>query len=308
MTLCNFIASILRSHGDSRTPTVALGVTGALNVLLNVIFVRAAGMNVAGVALATLASNVICALWLIFILLRHDGEIKLVIKELKIDFAVLRKILYIGVPSGVQSMVFQFANLYLQSAINSLGTVSMAACAASRNIESMIYNVLQSFGYACSTFVGQNHGANNDRRCGMTIKRCLILDYVFTSSVCGIIILFRYQIMGLFNSDPEVIEQSCIRLLLLFLSYAFSVSYEICSGYMRGFGRPLSPTIISLICICGIRFFWVAVIFPSHRDFTSLMAVFPISIGVTSLVIALWTFVFAKKRKRSQNADLPNCT
>ena len=300
--LCSFIASILRSHGDSRTPMIALTAAGGLNVLLNVVFVRVCGMTVEGVAWATLASNAICALWLIFFLMRHDGEIKLDVRSLRIDFGVLRRILYIGVPSGVQSMVFQFANLYLQSAINSLGTVAMAACAAARNIEGMIYEILQSFGYACATFVGQNHGAGNDRRCRETIKKCLALDYLVTAAICGVIFVFRYQIMGLFNPDPDVIGHSCIRLTFLFVSYFFSVAYEICSGYLRGYGRPLAPTVISLVFICGIRLLWVAFVFPAHGDFTSLMTVFPVSIGATSVIVFVWTVVFDVRRKKAAAA------
>ena len=196
-------------------------------------------------------------------------------------------------------MVCQFANVYLQSAINTLGTVSIAACAAASNIEGMIYHVLQGFGYACATFVGQNHGAGNDERCVKTVKKCFWLDYLFTVSICAVVLLLRYRIMGLFNSDPEVVDQACIRIILLFISYIFSISYEICSGYMRGYGKPLSPTIISLVCICGIRFLWIMLFFPYHHDFTSLMLVFPISIAVTAITISLRTLFFEIGRKKT---------
>ena len=299
MMLCNYISAILRSRGDLRTPMIAMSVSGVLNVILNLILVILLGMTVDGVALATLISNTVCAAWLVMTLIFNDGDIRLDLRSLKIDAKILKKILFIGLPAGVQSMVFQIANLYVQSAVNSLGTVAMAACAASGNVEGFIYDILQSFGYACATFVGQNTGAGNDRRCAKVLRRCFALDYLLTASVCLVLVLLRYRVMALFNPDPGVIEFACVRMLFLFVSYIFSIPYEICSGYLRGYDDPLPPSIIALVAICGIRFAWIAFYFPYHREFTSLMLVFPVSIGITAIVVSLWALVFGVRRKKN---------
>ena len=299
MMICNYISAILRSRGNMHTPLITLSVTGVLNVILNLIFVVGLKMTVDGVALATLASNIVCALWLVLTLIRSKSDVALKRRYLKIDKNCLKKILFIGLPSGAQSMVFQVANLYVQTAINSLGTVAMAACAASGSIEGAVYDILQSFGYACATFVGQNSGAGNDRRCSKTICRCLALDYLFTVGICAAITVFRYNILAMFNPDPAVIEAASVRMMFLFASYLFSIPYEICSGYLRGYDDPLPPSVISLAAICGVRFAWIFLYFPSHHDLISLSLVFPISIGITALLISIWTLIFAVRRRRA---------
>ena len=302
MMLCNFIATILRNHGDSATPMVTLSLTGALNVGLNVLFVRAFGMSVEGVALATLISYLICAVSMLVILMRREGDIRLVPRKLKIDPGTLKNIMYIGLPSGVQSMVFQFANIYLQSAINSLGTTAMAASAAASHPEGIVYYVVQGFGYACAAFVGQNNGAGDHRRCAAALRRCLLLDFIIAGGLSVLAALFRNEIMWLFNPDPEVIRLACVRFLLLLLGYMFCIAYEVFSGYLRGYSKPIVPTIISIVCICVIRISWVAFYFPSHRDFFSLMVVFPISLGMAALALAVASLVFAAERRKRERA------
>lgn len=302
--LYNFEAAIFRSQGDTRTPMIALTSSGVLNVGLNILFVCVFHMTVDGVALATIISNFLSAVLLLIILIRKSDDFHLSLRDLKIDGKTMKKIIKIGLPSGVQSMVFQIANIYLQSAVNSLGTTVMAASAAAYNIEAFSYHLIGSFGQACTTFVGQNHGAGNDERCVKTVRWCLLLDYILTIIVCSTCLLFRYQILSLFNTDPEVIRNGYIRLYMLFGSYLFSILMEVYSGYMRGYGKPLPPTVITLVFVCGIRFFWIYKIFPLHPTFITIIAVFPISISITAIVITVWAIVYRKKhvlKKYSEN-------
>ena len=166
--LYNFEAAIFRSVGDTKVPLIALTVSGVLNVILNLFFVIVLKMNVNGVAIATVLSNAVSSVLLLRRLL-HGDLVRVELKQLRIDPAIFRKIMRIGLPAGIQSAIFSVSNIIIQSAINSLGTVVMAASSAAFNIEIIAYDVLNSFSQACTTFVGQNYGAGKIDRCKKTM-------------------------------------------------------------------------------------------------------------------------------------------
>ncbi|MBQ5401084.1 MAG: MATE family efflux transporter, partial [Treponema sp.] len=178
--LYNFESAIFRSRGNTRLPLVALLISGVVNVILNLFFVLVLKMTVDGVALATVISNLISSAMLFVFLLKSDDKIKVSFSKLKIDLEVLGKMLKIGVPSGLQGMVFSLSNIVVQSAINSLGATVMAASAAAFNLEIFSFYMMNSFGQACTTFVGQNFGARQNERCKKILRTCLILCLVFT--------------------------------------------------------------------------------------------------------------------------------
>ena len=188
--LYNFEAAIFRSVGDTKTPLAALAFSGVLNVLLNLFFVAVLHMTVNGVAIATVISNAISSVLLFIKLRRTNGIIHLEAKELKIDSASLKNILRIGLPAGIQSAVFAVSNIVILSAINSLGTVVMAASSAAYNIEIITYDILNSFSQACTTFVGQNVGAGEMKRCRRTLFLCLAEGIVTLSLAVALILLF----------------------------------------------------------------------------------------------------------------------
>lgn len=234
--LYNFEAAIFRSVGDTKTPLAALAFSGVLNVLLNLFFVAVLHMTVNGVAIATVISNAISSVLLFIKLRRTNGIIHLEAKELKIDSASLKNILRIGLPAGIQSAVFAVSNIVIQSAINSLGTVVMAASSAAYNIEIITYDILNSFFQACTTFVGQNVGAGEMKRCRRTLFLCLSEGIVTLSLAVALILLFGKTLLAFFNRDPEVVETRHIRLMMVMLSHTFSLFYEVMAGYLRGFG------------------------------------------------------------------------
>lgn len=164
--LYNFEAAIFRSTGDTKTPLVVLTVAGILNVLLNLFFVAVLHMTVNGVAIATVVSNAVSSILLLRRLIKTDEWTHVELKELQIDKTILQQITRIGLPAGIQSAVFALANVVIQSAINSLGTVVMAASSAAFNIEVFAYDVLNSFSQACTTFVGQNYGVGDTYNTG----------------------------------------------------------------------------------------------------------------------------------------------
>ncbi len=285
--LYNFEAAIFRSVGDTKVPLIALACSGVLNVILNLFFVAVLGMTVNGVAIATVISNALSSLILFIRLMRSDKYIRLSPRELRIDGQSLKLILRIGLPAGIQSAVFSFSNIVIQSAINSLGKVVMAASSAALNIELLAYYVLNSFSQACTTFVGQNYGARQIDRCRKTLLLSIIEDFIASAAAIGIVLLTGRFLLSIFNSDPEVIEIGYTRLIILFSAYVFSMLYEVLSGYMRGFGISLVPAILTTIGVCGIRIFWINFVFPQNPTFTTIMTVYPISLSSTALLIGI---------------------
>ena len=295
--LYNFESAVFRSCGDTRTPLIALIISGVLNVALNVTFVMAFGMDVDGVAIATVTSNLISAVILFIALIKTELVIRVNIRNLRVDLSVLGEVLKIGVPAGIQGMIFSFANIIIQSAVNSLGTTVMAASSAAFNLEIFAYYIMNSFGQACTTFTGQNFGAGKAGRCRKTLKLCLIQSFIGTGTVCVIILSFGNQLMSIFNQDPEVIRTGIVRLEYIFFAYIFSFAQEALSGYLRGFGVSFIPALCSIIGICGIRLSWIFTIFKANPAFTTIMQVYPVSLGTTSMIILIVTLIIRPSRR-----------
>ena len=304
--LYNFEAAIFRSIGDTKVPLIALACSGVLNVILNLFFVAVLGMTVNGVAIATVISNALSSLILFIRLIRTDKYIKLEPRSLRIDGQSMKLILKIGLPAGIQSAVFSLSNIVIQSAINSLGKVVMAASSAALNIELLAYYVLNSFSQACTTFVGQNYGARQIDRCRKTLLLSILEDFIASAIAIGIVLLSGRFLLSIFNSDPEVIEIGYTRLIYLFSAYVFSMLYEVLSGYMRGFGISLIPAILTTIGVCGIRIFWINFVFPQNPTFTTIRTVYPISLSSTALLIGIALLCFRPAhryfKKEKENA------
>ncbi len=301
--LYNFEAAIFRSTGDTKTPLVILTISGILNVLLNLFFVAVLHMTVNGVAIATVVSNCISSVLLFYRLVKTDGWIHVERKKLRIDREILVQIMRIGLPAGIQSAVFAVANIVIQSAINSLGTIVMAASSAAYNIEIFAYDVLNAFSQACTTFVGQNYGAGQLRRCRKVLILCIVEDAIATASAIVLILLTGKALLSLFNSDPQVVSVGYTRLIMVFSAYTFSMLYENMSGYMRGFGFSLIPAVVTTLGICGVRIFWILAVFPSHETFVGILTAYPVSLSVTALLIFIVLAIYhPAKRLQTEEA------
>ena len=239
--LYNFEAAIFRSVGETKIPLMALLASGILNVILNLFFVAVLHMTVNGVAIATVISNAVSSVLLYRKLRQTTQDIHLDPKLLRIDIGILKRILQIGLPAGVQSAVFALSNIVIQSAINSLGTVVMAASSAAFNIEVITYDILNSFSQACTTFVGQNFGAGELRRCKRTLLLCIAEGILVLAVAIATILFFGKSLLAIFSSDPEVVATGYIRLMMVVLSHSFSLLYDVMSSYLRGFGISLVP-------------------------------------------------------------------
>lgn len=295
--LYNFEAAIFRSLGNTQTPLIALVISGILNVILNLFFVWGLGMDVDGVATATVISNFASSVILFVALVKTELAIRINPKKLRIHGDVLVQILRIGIPAGIQGMIFSFANIIIQSAVNSLGTTVMAASSAAYNLEIFSYYIMNSFGQACTTFVGQNYGARKSSRCRKVLKLCLLQSAVSTAVASGLILLFSRPLLSIFNADPDVIAAGRIRLQYIFFAYLFSFAQEVLSGYLRGFGVSFIPAACSVIGICGVRLTWIFTVFRQKPSFTVIMQVYPLSLGITAAVI-LFVTLFVKPSKR----------
>ena len=295
--LYNFEAAIFRSVGETKIPLYALAFSGVLNVLLNLFFVAVLHMTVNGVAISTVISNAVSSVLLYRRLRRTTQVIHLEPKQLGIDVRMLKRILRIGLPAGIQSAVFAVSNIVIQSAINSLGTVVMAASSAAFNIEIITYDLLNAFSQACTTFVGQNFGAGALRRCKKTLALCLTEGVVTLATAVLTILFFGKTLLAIFNNDPEVVAIGFIRLRTVMLSHLFSLFYDVLSGYLRGFGISLAPSLLTMLGVCGIRIAWIQLVFPQSRTFQTIMTVYPISLSVTALLIFI-AVVFCRPSKR----------
>ena len=301
--LYNFESAIFRSCGNTRTPLIALVISGVLNVLLNLLFVLGFGMDVDGVATATVLSNLISSAILFAVLGRTELVVRIDPRKLRIHGDVLGQILKVGVPAGVQGMVFSFANIIIQSAVNSLGTTVMAASSAAYNLEIFSYYIMNSFGQTCTTFVGQNYGAGQNDRCRKTVRLCLLQSAVGTVASGGLILLFSRLLLGIFNQDPDVIAAGQIRLRYIFFAYLFSFVQEGLSGYLRGFGVSFIPAACAVIGICGVRLTWIFTVFRRVPSFTTIMQVYPLSLGITAAVILVVTLIVKPSRRYFVGGD-----
>lgn len=177
------------------------------------------------------------------------------------------------------------AVIIIQSAINSLGTVVMAASSAAFNIEIITYDILNSFSQACTTFVGQNFGAGQVDRCKKTLALCLIEGLIALAAALALILPFGKQLLAIFNSDPEVVDTGYIRLVMVMLAHSFSLLFEVMSGYLRGFGVSMTPAVLTMAGVCGIRIAWIQFVFPASRTFRTIMTVYPVSLAATAVLI-----------------------
>lgn len=303
--LYNFESAIFRSVGETKTPLVALAVSGVLNVLLNLFFVAILHMTVNGVAIATVISNVVSSAILFIKLIKSEHTIKIEFSKLKIDGKILLQIIKIGLPAGIQGAVFAVANIVIQSAINSLGMIVMAASSAALNLEVFTYDILTSFGQACTTFTGQNYGANKYSRCRQALKISLLEGAITLVISIGIVLISGKYLLAIFNNDARVIELGYTRLILVMSAHIFSLIYEVISGYLRGFGISLVPAILTTLGVCVVRIIWIKLYFPQHQTFEAILTAYPISLSLTAVLMfaAMICYRLTKKLINKSNKE-----
>ena len=285
--LYNFEAAIFRSNGNTRTPLICLFIGGVFNVAANLFFVLVLGMDVDGVAIATVLANVISSMLLLHYLRKEDSVIHVNVAKVRINKDDLATILRIGMPAGLQSAVFSISNLCIQSGINSLGADYMAASSAAFNIEIFAFFVVNAFTQTLVTFIGQNYGAGKYERCRDIVRKTLLVSWVFTMILSALLLVFARPLLSLFTNEPQVIEAGLLRVRLLLYAETLNVLMDNLSGAMRGLGKSLVPALTTLICVCGVRIIWVFTGFQIYHTWLSIMIVFPVSWAVNALFIII---------------------
>ena len=287
MMLYNFCASILRSIGDTRRPVICLAIAGVVNVCLNLLLVIVFHLDVAGVAIATVTSNIISSLLMLYLLCHERSAVRVDLSELCIDKDILIYITKIGLPAGLQGMVFSFSNVIIQTSINSLGSDVMAASTTSLNFEYFAYFLANSFNQAATTFVGQNYGAANLKRCRQVTRWCLLLGMTCTGLFTGLLLLCARPLAGIFTGSAIVLSYAVLRMRYILSFEIVNEIMEVLSGTMRGYGRSFVPALLCIIGVCVFRLIYVATIFRLHPTFNVLMSVYPCSWILTSAAMII---------------------
>ena len=303
LMLYNFGASILRGIGDTRRPLYFLTASGLVNIVLNVIFVVVFKMDVAGVATATVISEIISAVLVVLVLMRSDTDFKLELKKLRICKKELVNMIKIGLPAGIQGSVFSFSNVIIQSSINSFGSVAMAGNAAASNIEGFIYTSMNAVSQASVTFTGQNFGARRYENLRRILIDCLGLVTVIAAALGALALVFDKPLLGIYSADDEVIQFGIIRLWIICTTYFLCGVMEVFVGMLRGIGRSLTPMIVTVCGVCGIRLLWIFTVFQLDRNLTMLYISYPISWTVTAVVHFI-CYLAVKKRTIKKNEML----
>lgn len=307
LLLYDFGSAILRSRGDSRSPFLALMISGMINVLLNLFFVIVCHLDVVGVAVATDLATACSAAIVLWKLHRETGEFHLSLRHLCIRRQYLLSILQIGVPSAVQGAVFCFANIFVQTAVNSFGAIATAGSTIAMNFEYFGYYMITAFGQAATTFTSQNFAAGNKKRC----LRILFLSVLF-SAICSAVItvpltVFRGTASGLFTNDPAVIQAACTRIALILAFEPICSLYEIPAGSLRGMGHSSLPAVLTILGTCLLRILWIFTVFQKYHTQECLFIIFPVSWVVTILLMMIGFLCcanreFSRQSKTSQPA------
>ena len=281
----NFSSAIMRSTGDTRRPLYILVVAGVVNTMLNLVFVLCFGMGVEGVAIATGIANAVAAAIIVRMLLREEEPYRMHIKELKIHGPQLRRMLQIGVPAGIQGMVFSLSNVFVQSAINSYGSAAMAGSSASQIFDAYCYFLMNAFSGACVTFMGQNYGAGEVERCKRVFRICLICGMLAT--FCGNMVMFAGKgfFLKFFTTDPTVMHYAVMRITLTMTTQWIATFYEIPASAMRGLGHSLEPALMTVFGTCVFRLIWIFTIHPVWQGYDHLMMIYPISWLLTDMIV-----------------------
>ena len=297
MMLYNFGAAILRSIGDTRRPLIYLTIAGVINVLLNLVFVIVFDMSVAGVAIATVISQVVSSLLVLRCLTQTEEDIRVDLKQLAIDVNCLKEIVKIGMPAGLQGCVFSLSNVVIQSSINSFGSIMVAGNSAALNIEGFIYVTMNAFHQSAVTFSSQNYGAKKFERC----DKALILSgasAMVVGALLGLIfMIFKEPLLSLYTSDSEVLNAGFVRMGMLFKFQPINGLMDVMVGGMRGIGYSTLPTVVSLSGACVFRLIWIATIFKANPTIQMLYTVYPVSWIITT-TIHICCYMWARKQIR----------
>ncbi len=305
MMLYNFGSAILRAIGDTKRPLYYLSAAGLINVLLNLFFVLKLKMNVEGVALATVISQTLSAALVLLTLMKSDASYRLIPKDLRINRRIAATILRIGLPAGVQGMVFSLSNMLIQSSVNTFGSTAMAGNTAASNLEGFVYTSMNSIYQTSISFTSQNLGGGQYRRLNKILIYCLIIV-----SAIGLLMGYSFYfagrtLLGIYTDVPAVINYGMIRMGVIMRTYLLCGIMDVVCGSLRGLGYGILPMIVSLLGACGFRVLWIFTVFRSAPALNTLYVSYPISWALTASVHLICFFIIRsimEKRRKTQSS------
>ena len=310
--LYNYIASMMRSAGDSKRPLIFLAISGLINVALNVFLVTAFSLDVAGVAIATIVSQYASAIMAVIYLMRTEGEMKIIPRKLKIDFKKFKKMLYIGIPSGIQGSLFSLSNTLIQTAMNSIdqnfdagnGNI-VAGYASAANLEGFLYIALHSIYSVSLTFVGQSVGAKKYKNIKKLTAYAVAIVSVIGFVMGGAMMLFRYPLLRLYVRGDVAMSAALTRFCIIVPTYFLCGIMDTLCGTLRALDRSMTSMIISLVSTCGLRVLWIHTVFAHFGTGESLFLSYPVS-WILSLTVHLVFIIITTKQiiKRQEKESL----
>lgn len=291
----NMGAGILRAIGNSKKPLYFLIVSCIVNIFLDLLFVVVFKWEVVGVAVATVISQVVSAVLVCLELIKTNECYKLEIKKIQLHKGLLKKIMNIGLPAGLQSLMYTTSNIAVQSSINSFGTNTIAAWTAYAKIDGIFWMILGAFGISVTTFVGQNYGAGKNKRVRSGVKTCLIMSMAASILLSIILYISGAYLFKLFTNDSSVIDIGLDMLYFIAPFYLTFVPIEILSGSLRGFGNTLLPMIMTGIGVCALRVSWILIAVPIRPSITTVIMSYPITWIVTSILFIIYYSYYTRK-------------
>lgn len=303
----NYGAAILRAAGDTKKPLYYLTLAGVINVALNVLFVAVFSMDVAGVALATIISQTVSAALVILSLMRRNDCCRLELRKLRIYKSQLKRIIVIGFPAGLQGSLFSISNVIIQSSVNSFGEVVLSGNSAAQSIEGFVWTTMNSFSQTSLNFTGQNYGAKKYRRIGRIVICCLVSVAAAGLVFGNLAFLFGRRLLSIYITDsPKAIEYGLIRIMYICSPYFLCGIMDVITGAIRGMGSSLTPMIITVLGVCGMRVLWIYTVFqiPKYHTLESLYVSYPISWAASFLVQLGAFLVLYRKTLQKESAVL----
>lgn len=297
----NFGSAILRAIGDTKRPLYFLFTAGVINVILNLVFVICFGMDVDGVAWATVISQAVSAVLVVICLMRSESAIRFNPRRMRIHGSALKEIARIGLPAGLQGILFSISNVMIQSSINAFGSVAVAGNSAASNIGSFVYGGISAFYQAATSFTSQNMGAKRYDRIWKIVGTALACDAVASVTLGIAVWLARAPLMTIYTSSPDVIAAGSVRITCMVLPYIVGCSMDVFAASLRGIGYSLIPMIVSVVGVCAFRVFWLTVVcrLPAFSDLAGIYISYPVSWTLT-LIAQFICFVWAMRRIKAR--------
>ena len=298
MMIYNFGSATLRSYGDTRRPMYYLILSGTVNVILNLFLVICFHLGVEGVAIATLISNVLSAALVLVLLYRKEDEFRFRFVHMKIEKEVLKKVLVIGIPAGIQGAIFSISNVFIQSGINTFGENAIAGSSLALNFEYFTYDIAAAFAQAAVTFTSQNFGAGNLKRCKKIFWECMAFGIGFTEILCVVFMIWDDFFVSIYTTSGAVAVYGLIRMHRVCSLEGLTATYEVESAALRGMGKSLEPSVVTVLGTVVFRLIWLVTIFKMVPTYEMLMNVYVASWIFTGGVLFAVYFLHMKKLKK----------